>query len=208
MTVVALSAAYGAAGSRIGSTLAERLEVPFVDRAIALAVAEELDVSVADALAQEQPVGKSLLERMISGFHGADTGAPVPLPADTVTAEDFHRAAREAVLAQAATGAGVILGRGAVAALRDDPTVLRVRLAGPQERRIEQAMQLGHIGRDTAERALRAFDRAHADYLKQFYDADINDPALYHAIIDSTAFTFDACVDLIALAVEALIRPL
>ncbi len=202
MTVIALSAAYGAAGSQMGPALAERLGVPFIDRGIALAVAERLDIPVSDALAHEQPSGKSLLERVLSGFFGADPGAPAPLPADVVTPKDFHRASQEALLSQAATGRGVILGRGAAAALRHDPHVLRVRLTGPVERRIEHAMRVRGLDRDTTERTLRALDRAHADYLRQFYDVDILDPGLYHLVIDATSFDVDVCVELIATALE------
>ncbi|MGH2875912.1 MAG: AAA family ATPase [Solirubrobacteraceae bacterium] len=204
MTLVALSAAYGTGGNRIGSELAQRLGVPFVDRAIAAAVAERLDVSVADAIAQQEgtvPAG-GLLERLLAGFAGAYTGAPAPLPPEGVTAEDFHRASREAIEAQAATGAGVILGRGAAAALREDPRVLRVRLTGPAERRMKQAMRVRGLDRQSAERTVRALDRAHADYLRRFYDADIRDPDLYHLILDATALRAELCVELIERAAE------
>ena len=204
MTLVALSAAYGAAGSHIAPAVAQRLGVPFVDRAIPLAVADRLDIPVEDALAHEERPGRSLLERLLSGFRGADTGAPTPLPPDVVTSEDFHRASREVLLAQAATGEGVILGRGAVAALREDPRVLRVRLTGPVSRRIDQAVRLGAPDAERAERALRRLDRAHAEYLRQFYDVDIDDPALYHLIIDGTAFAAPLVVDLIASAAVEL----
>jgi hypothetical protein len=53
MTVVAISASYGAAGSVIGPELARRLEVPFLDRAIPIQVAAQLDVSVDDATAHD-----------------------------------------------------------------------------------------------------------------------------------------------------------
>jgi cytidylate kinase-like protein len=200
MTLVAVSAAYGAAGSHIAPAVAQRLGVPFVDRAIPLEVADRLDIPVEDALAHEERPGGSLVERLLSGFRGADTGAPAPLPPDIVSAEDFHRASREVLLARAATGDGVILGRGAVAALRDDPRVLRVRLTGPVDRRIEQALRLGAPGREAAERALRQLDRAHADYLRQFYDVDIDDSSLYHLVIDATAFAPEIVIDLIAQA--------
>jgi len=206
MTLVAISAAYGAAGSQIGPALAERLGVPFVDRAIALAVAELLDVTLDEALAHEEPdQSPSLLQRLLTSFVGADAyGATVPMPADRLNAQDFHRASREALLTQAATGAGVILGRGAVAALRDDPRVLRVRLTGPVRRRVEAAMRLGDVDREMSERSLRRFDRAHAEYLRQFYDVDINDPGLYHLTVDATAFSTEFCVDLIAHAAAEL----
>jgi cytidylate kinase len=204
MTIIAMSAAYGAAGSQVGPALAEHLGVPFIDRGIALAVAERLDISVDDALAHEEPPSQGLLERLLSGFSGGYPAAPAPLPADVVTPQDFHRASQEALLAQAATGRGVILGRGAVAALRQDPRVLRVRLTGPVERRIKHAMRVRGLDRDTAERTVHALDRTHADYLRQFYDVDILDPGLYHVMLDATSFEVDVCVDIIATAVDAL----
>lgn len=206
MTLVAISAAYGASGSRIGPELAQRLAVPFIDRAIALEVAERLDVSVDEAMAQEEPSsGSGLLQRLLSGFAGGDvSGAPAPVFADEVTAEDFHQASQEALRVQAEKGEGVILGRGAVAGLRDDPRVLRVRLTGPVTKRIEHAMRLGQLDRETAERALRRLDRAHAEYLRRFYDVDINDPGLYHLMLDATAFPEEFCVETIALATRQL----
>lgn len=198
MTLVAMSAAYGAAGSEIGPAVAQRLGVPFVDRAVAVQIAERLEIPVDAALAHEEPVTQpSLMERLLAGFAGADASGPAPVPAEVVTDEDFHQALREVLLAQAQTGQGVILGRGAAAALRDDPRVLRVRLSGPAPRRVEQAMRLGGVDRDTAKRALKRLDRAHADYLREFYDADPDDTALYHLIIDSTEFSTDFCVRLI-----------
>jgi cytidylate kinase len=205
VTLVAISAAYGAGGSRVGPAVAQQLGVPFVDRAILLAVAERLDVPVDAATAHdEQADGGSWLERVLRGFIGVDAGAPTPLPPDTFSSEDFQRATEEVLTRQAATGEGVILGRGAVVVLSGDPRVLRVRLTGPVERRIQQAMKLQGLERETAERALRRFDRTHAEYLRQFYGAEIDDPALYHLTIDSTSISIDGSVELIAAAARSL----
>jgi cytidylate kinase len=204
MTLVALSASYGAGSTQIAPALAERLGVPFVDRAIPLAVADRLQVSADEAEAHEEGGSGGWLERVLRGFIGTDPGAPTPLPAaEAFTGEDFRRATEEVILRQAATGQGVILGRGAMVVLRDDPRVLRVRLDGPAEQRQQQAIRLGEIDAETAGRALRQTDRTHAEYMRRFYDVDIDDPALYHLVIDSTAFAFDVCVELIARAAQA-----
>ena len=108
---------------------------------------------------------------------------------------------------QAETGEGVILGRGGAVVLREDPLALRVRLNGPVERRVRQAVQLQNVDEDTARETVRRLDRAHAAYLKQFYGVDVDDPALYHLRIDSTAMPLDACVDLIELAARSLTPP-
>jgi hypothetical protein len=119
--LIALSAAYGAGGSVIGPSLAERLGVPFLDRAIPLAVADRLDVSYDDAAAHDEKVGAGWLERVLTGFVGGDTGVPTPLPGEALSAEDFRRATEEVLRQQVATGEGVILGRGAVVLLREHP---------------------------------------------------------------------------------------
>ncbi len=204
MTVVAISAAYGAHGGLIGPALADRLSVPFVDRVLAHRVAGALDVSLEEAEHQWEPPSRSFLERILSSFHGVDTGAPVGPPPPTNSPDDFRRAAEVAVLEQAASGEGVILGRGSVAALREHPHVLRVRLSGSPERRLAAAMAVAELSEAEATAAMRRLDRYHADYLREFYDADIDDPALYHLTIDATAFDVDACVELIVMATRAL----
>jgi hypothetical protein len=205
MTLVALSASYGAGGSVVGPALAERLEVPFIDRAIPLAVADRLQVPYDDAAAHDEQVSTGWLQRVLSGFVGADAGAPSPLPPEMFSSDDFRRATEEVLLQQAATGSGVILGRGSVVLLREDPRALRVRLDGPAGGRIAQAMRLGAgLDRAAAERALRQFDRTHAAYLQQFYGVDIHDSRLYHLVLDSTCVELAACVEIIARAARSL----
>jgi hypothetical protein len=205
VTLVALSASFGAGGSRIGPALAERLGVPFVDRAIPLAVAGRLDLPPEQAEALDEQAHGNRLAQLLRGFLGADTGVPAPVPAESFIFEDFRDATEEVLRRQAATGQGVILGRGAVVVLREHPRALRVRLDGPPERRLEQALSLDpSLDRETAQRGLRHSDRTHADYMRQLYGVDIADHRLYHLVIDSTALPVDACVELIAAAAGRL----
>jgi cytidylate kinase len=203
MTLVALSASYGAGGSRVGPALAERLHVPFLDRAIPAAVAEELAVPFDDAEAHDEQINATWLERLLAGLFAADLSAPVPAAAPARTATDFRSATEAILLRVAAEDSGVILGRAAAIVLRDRPRVLRVRLHGPRDRRIRQAMQLEGIDFATAQRRQSELDRAHSTYARHFYNADINDPALYHVVLDSTTIALDTCVEmLVAAAIE------
>lgn len=202
MGLVTLSASYGAGGSRVGPELAKRLGVPFLDRSIPAAVAERLAVPMAEALTHDQSVGNTL-ERLLSSFASAGTaltGEPVvpPLPERT-----FAQATEQVIHECAEDGAAVILGRAAGIVLADDPRVLRVRMDGPVQRRIEQAMALQNIGREVAERRMEQTDRAREAYVHHFYRRDVHDCTLYELVIDSTAIGLDACVELIALAARA-----
>lgn len=197
MTLVAISASYGAGGSLVARNVAERLKVPFIDRAIPFEVASRLDVPVVEALAHDDPRTPSLLERILAGFVGQDAGSPAPPPPEAVFPDDFRHTTEQVLHEQAAAGAGVILGRGAAFVLRDDPRVLRVRLDGPPDARVRQAMRIGDIDRETAQRGLEHSDQAHAVYIRHFYGADLKNTSHYHLALDSTAIDLDACVELI-----------
>ncbi len=205
--LVAISSSYGAGGGRIGRQLADRLQVPFIDRAIPAAVAHALAVGIDEAELHDEQVPARWLERLLSGFLAADTGAPTSVPARTPTAEDFRRATEEVLLRQAKTGEGVIVGRAGVVLLRNERGVLRVRLDGPQNARIRQAMDLQGIDEQTATHRLRELDRAHLAYAKHFYGVDIRDPRLYHVIVDSTSIPLATCTEMLYAAASALRAP-
>ncbi len=208
-TAVGFSLSLGSldCGSELGPALAERLGVPFVDRAIPLAVARRLGVDVHSAEEHDEQLGGGWLKRVLSGFAAQDAGGPVPVGSELTVNEDFCRATEEVLVAQAETGQGVILGRASVIVLRGRPDVLRVRLDGPAKRRAAQAATLGGISLEEARAALERVDRTHASYTSTFYGVDIEDPALYHLMIDSTAIGLGACVELLAVATRAVCAP-
>jgi cytidylate kinase len=192
MTLVTLSASYGAGGSRLGPDLAAHLGVPFLDRAIPSAVAEHLAVPLDEALEHDESPG-SLLTHIRSS-----------LALSPEHDESYFRLETERVLREhAATGKAVVLGRAAAVVLRDDQRALHVRLDGPVERRIAQTMAIEGIDRHTAERRLKQNDKAREAYVRHFYGIDARDPHLYHLVVDSTALPFDACIELIAVATRA-----
>jgi cytidylate kinase len=203
MTLIALSASYGAGGSVVGPQLAERLGVPFVDRAIPTGVAESLSVPLSHALERDENVG-SLLDRMLKHFAPLSAAYVSGEAGDVLMGDDVYRQATERVICKhAQAGKGVILGRACAVVLSDRPEVLRVRLDGPEEARIEQAMRIQGVDRDTAIERMRQTDRARDAYVRHFYGVDPRESSHFHLIVDSTAITLDACVDLLARAAES-----
>jgi cytidylate kinase len=201
MTIVTLSSSYAAGGSQLGPRLAERLRVPFLDRAITSEVAERLAVDLADAEAHQDQVG-GLLSRVVQRL--APMGAAFGAAPEGPLEEDAYVQATEAtVKAHADAGDAVILGRSGALILKDHPHALHVRLDGPKERRIAQAVKLLGVDRETAERQLAETDRAREAYAQHFYRADVRDPALYHLVIDTTAIGLDAALELIVRAAAA-----
>jgi cytidylate kinase len=200
MTLVTLSASYGAGGSELGPRLAERLGVPFLDRAITSQVAERLEVPLAEAESRDDAVG-GLLARMVRRLApmGQAFGASAPAY-DSVDDAAYCQTTEAIVRKHAASGDAVILGRSGALILRDHPSALHVRLDGPREARIERMMRLHGIDRATAERSQAQTDRAREAYARHFYRTDVRDPAHYHLVLDPTAIGLDTTLELIAIA--------
>jgi cytidylate kinase len=197
--VVTISASYGAGGAYVGPRLADRLGVPFVDRAIPGEVARRLAVPLAEAVRHDESTS-SVLERLVRVL--APAGLPFgarPILEHEIVDENAYREATESIIREsAARTGGVFLGRAAALVLRDPPGALHVRLYGPRERRLDRAMAMERLTREEAERRLADNDRAREAYVHHFYGADPNDLRHYHLAIDSTEIDLDCCVDLIA----------
>jgi len=202
MTVVTLSAAYGAGGSQLGPAVAQQLGVPFVDRAIPTGVAERLAVPLREAVERDEAIGGWFARALLS-FGQVGPVLAGATPPDVALNPDAYCAATEQVLRERAGGGAVILGRAGAVVLRDDPRALHVRLTGPRDARIEQAMELERIDRATAERRVEETDHAREAYVRHFYRVDARDAALYHLVIDSTAIPLSACADLVVAAARA-----
>jgi cytidylate kinase len=98
----------------------------------------------------------------------------------------------------------VILGRAGMIVLADHPHVLRVRLSGPVEARIEQATRRYGVSAEEARRQERENDGARAAWVQRFYGRDISDPSLYDLVLNATRFDVEECVALIVSAARVV----
>jgi cytidylate kinase len=205
--VVTISSTYGAGGSIVGPALADRLGVPFLDRAIPAAVARSLAISFESAKAYESP--KTKWERFIAAFARLPAGiagpAFAPAEEDDLEDEELYKRQTEAVMRQAAASTGgVFLGRAGMVVLADVPGALHVRLDASPEARVAQVARLTGLPTADVARRQRETDRARAVYAKRLYGCDSADPHLYHLVVDTTAVSFQSCVALLEHALGAL----
>jgi cytidylate kinase len=209
MPGVTISAGYGAGGSVIAPEVARRLGLPLLDRAISSHVAAQLRVSVEEA--EGGLIRRSLPDRFLAilaplagGVLGAGTDCAPPEALPPPEEAAFFREQAEAIMRTALQTGAVILGRAGGAAFRKEPGVLRVRLFGPAEARAAQAARIESVDPPVARQRLPEVDRARAQYVRRLYATDIDDQALYHLQIDSTALPLDACAGIIVTAYSAL----
>ena len=194
MGIVTVSAAYGAAGAEIAPAVAERLGLPFHDRAIPAQVAGRLGVTLEEAEANDETVVRGLW-RLVASLGTMPDPVGGVLPTSTLPDARAYRQQTERVLTEIADGAG-----GVAAVLRDRTDALHIRLDGPRERRLEAAAERSGRPVEEVRREMEANDRAREAYVRHFYRCDPAEAAHYHLVVDSTAFAIDTVVDLVVTA--------
>jgi cytidylate kinase len=103
----------------------------------------------------------------------------------------------ETILKLAGLGNVILIGRGSTVITTQMPHVLHVRLVAPLEKRVAHAHQFYHLTENEARKFCLSQDRARERYLKRYFNADVNDPLLYHLIINTGRVGYDEAAKLI-----------
>ncbi|HTQ51086.1 MAG TPA: cytidylate kinase-like family protein [Candidatus Acidoferrales bacterium] len=103
-----------------------------------------------------------------------------------------------------ATGNVILIGRGGNVVTAKLPHVFHVRLVAPLDKRIEHCVEAYQMTRDKACKFCPAEDHARQRYFRKYFNANIDDPLLYHMIINTGQMTYDAAARLIG---EAVLNP-
>src|SRR5262252_2345986 len=164
MGSVTIAATYGAGGSVVAPKVAERLGLPFIERAIPVEVARRISEPLQTALADDTDdtsAARRLLRKVIasSGLLVGVTATPEELGVVPEIAQT-----EQALRRLADSGGAVILGRGGVFVLHGRADVLHVRLDGDVAARRKQAAEQSGVDiaavtqeQERADRARRAY---------------------------------------------------
>ena len=198
--LVTVSASYGAGGSVVAPALAERLGVPFLQRATTSAggvgagpCAERLTPDEAN-LTPATGCSPASPRRCRPGRPSHRRRPPSGrAPAPPLRAGHPPPGRRR-------RGRDPRPGRGGRA--RQGPRVPRAARRAAAARVVQGAAIEG-ISVDEARRHLDAADRARDAYVRRLYRADPADPRHYHLVIDSTAIPLDAVTEIILRALAA-----
>jgi cytidylate kinase len=91
----------------------------------------------------------------------------------------------------------VIVGRGGQMALRGRPDVLHVRVVAPYAVRLDWLQQERNLSEDAARAWLEASTKARTCYVRRSYGVDLNDPALYHLVINTALVELQVAADVV-----------
>jgi cytidylate kinase len=95
-------------------------------------------------------------------------------------------------------GNAIIVGRGANIITARLPGMLHVRLVGSVEHRVAHMREFDHLDRKEALRRMTREDGGRRRYLKRYFGKDIDDPLLYHFVINTDWVSLQDAVKTVA----------
>ncbi len=102
------------------------------------------------------------------------------------------------ILQLAQIGRVVIIGRGANVITTQLKNTFHIRLVAPLEDRISRIQQTLNINKYEAEKFIKKDDRARKKFLETYFHKEINDPLIYHAVINTHLFSTEETAEMIA----------
>ena len=91
----------------------------------------------------------------------------------------------------------VLVGRGAVFAAQDLPNCIHLRLVAPYEFRVQKIMKMHQMSQDEADNFIELHQKQRDDFHKRFADAHLDDPHLYHLVINNGRLSVEAIAELV-----------
>jgi len=207
MPIITISRQFASGGSDIARLVAERLGWQVVDNEFVDRVAEQAGLTPGEVAEREERV-PGLAERLARALAVSSpevfvaTGEP---PEPRFGSEADLVRATEAVINQAVQEGDdlIMVGRGAQAHLAEHENTLHVYIVAPHDLRVRAAMERLGVDRKAAEDAVDKTDANRRRYVKAHYDRRWDDPAAYHLVLNTAAFGYEQCAELIAQAARA-----
>ena len=159
--IITISREFGSGGRRIGELVAERLGIPFYDRALVQMAAQDTGFSEEFVDQAERRITSSFLFNLaVTGFYAErTTGADAVAPQDTV-----YFAQSKAIRELAGQGPCVIVGRCADYVLRENPHCLNVFVYADLDSKLRRAVGEYGVEEKKASRILADRDRSRDIY--------------------------------------------
>lgn len=194
---IAISRMCGAGGRTVASELAQYLQAHTVagrhwtifDKNLIEKVLldHHLSKRIAEFLPEDH---KSILAELIEKMQGLHP------PTSTIVRQTV-----ETIWSLAEGGHVILVGRAANVITEKMPNVFQVRLVGSLERRIARVEDVYELGRVDARALIRKQDAAKRHYMREYFGREIDDPMLYHLVINTDKISYANAARLIGDAV-------
>lgn len=205
LPVITIARQFGSGGHELGEKVAERLEIPFFDKALIAMAAKESGFSEEVFADVDEKATNSLLYSMVMGsyaFGGRMAGInemPINDRLFIIQSDIIKKAAAE--------GPCVVIGRCADYILREHPNCLNIFVHADKDHRVERILEKNMTDRKKASDFVAKKDKQRANYYNFYSNNKWDELTNYGLTIDTSIFTLDEATDLVVEAARKLDRP-
>jgi len=178
MAIVTISRELAALGDETAHELANKLGYRFVDKSIL----------------EERIKSYGITDKKILKY---DEIKPSFWASLSQSRDDYLHYLKSAILAEAAQGNAVLIGRGANVILKNVPGVFSLFLAAPPEIRLERVKSYFHCDEKRASHIIEKSDNDKRGFHRYFFDADWKDPGNYHIVLNTGHIHPAVCAEII-----------
>ena len=202
--VITINRELGSGGRTVGRKLAEKLNVPFYDKALINELKKKFQLE-ADQI-EKLKSGKSdwwrefINAAMYMGqgmnemwYYQRMTGQDALL----VTSSDMFKMDKEILTQVAAEESCVIAGRSGFSVFADHPNHLSILIQAPMEHRIPRIMGKQNLTHEEAEKIIKKVDDMRESYVKKYTGTSRYDTRNYDIVINMEGKTEEEAVELI-----------
>ena len=208
MRAITISREYGSGGGEIATRLAKRLGWHLIDHEIVERVASEMDTSIEEAEVRDERT-EGILARAFNNLQYLNPAFMTVPPNVIISNEGTYReAVNKIVMAAAAQGHVVIVGRGSQVLLAEQRDVLHVRIIAPFEKRVAYVMQREGVDQTAAESRIQMKDHDRMRHLETAYHRKPEDAHLYDIVLNTSLLNLDSAVEIISLTLQQKARQL
>jgi cytidylate kinase len=185
---ITISRQAGANASAIARAVGQRRGWPVYDRELLELIASEMGLRTRLVESVDERV-RGWLERCLQVFREKPP----------ISTDEYVSRLVWVLGSLAAHGGCVIVGRGAAQVLPAE-TTLRVRLVGPQGRRVASLRERFDLSEHEARRWVEETDQRRSRFVREQFHRDPDDPVQYDLILNSSRLSVADCADLIVSA--------
>ena len=202
--VITINRELGSGGRTVGRKLAEKLNVPFYDKALINELKKKFQLET-DQI-EKLKSGKSdwwrefINTAMYMGqgmnemwYYQRMTGQDALL----VTSSDMFKMDKEILTQVAAEESCVIAGRSGFSVFADHPNHLSILIQAPMEHRIQRIMGKQNLTHEEAEKIIKKVDDMRESYVKKYTGTSRYDTRNYDIVINMEGKTEEEAVELI-----------
>lgn len=200
---ITISREYGAGGSTLARLVAEGLRWRVVDNQVVDEVARRAGIDPAD-VAEREERGPTFIERLARALARAtpELLGPRTMEAPEAEEERLVRMTEQVVADACGEGDAVLVGRAAVAVLKQRSDALHVRLVASVEHRSQVVADRRGVDIDEAREMIKRVDSSRERYHRIWYKRDWADPRNYHLTLNTGRLGLARSARLVVAAVQ------